>query len=129
MHPDMTSIAPRITSPLDTIPFVYNEKGELIGFTRPPSLRNAQKAIADYQPPVLGARIEIPAGSLVFEGSERQPDGEMDISLNTVDIYSSDGMPGDGHGGLRRKRSGLYDSVRCSKYRSILQRTIAAIRS
>jgi hypothetical protein len=95
MHPDMTSIAPRITSPLDTIPFVYNEKGELIGFTRPPSLRNAQKAIADYQPPVLGARIEIPAGSLVFEGSERQPDGEMDISLNTVDIYSSDGMPGD----------------------------------
>lgn len=95
MRPEMSSPLARVASPLDTIPFVYNGKGELIGFTRPKELSDARKSLTNYQPQTLGARIEIPANSFVIEGTLNQPNGNIEISLNTVDLYSSDGMPGD----------------------------------
>jgi hypothetical protein len=84
------------TNALDTIPFVYDAQGNLIGFKRPPSLVVASQAIANFQPPVIGASIQIPAGSLVFEEERnKKPEDSIQVSLNTIDVYSPDGMPGN----------------------------------
>ena len=72
---------------------IYDSKGNLIGFRRPQQLIDDRRAISNFQPPVLGAKIEIPKGSLVFEGSDKKPDQDIQISVNTIDIYSADGMP------------------------------------
>ena len=97
MNPDISSpgASAAIATPLDTIPFVYDAAGKLVGFTKPQALIDAARSVASVQPPVLGARIDIPAGSLVFEGSTRKPDGPVTLSLNSVDLYAADGMPGD----------------------------------
>jgi hypothetical protein len=92
--PDDSPGAPM--NPLDTLPLVYNAKGSLIGFKRPPSLISASQAIANFQPPVLGAQIQIPAGSLVFEEERNEkPEDSIQVSVNTIDVYSPDGMPGN----------------------------------
>lgn len=91
-----------VANPLDTIPFVYNAQGNLIGFKKPQSLIDSRNAIANFQPPVLGAKIEIPAGSLVIERKEgrkgeeeRKPEGSVQVSVNTIDVYAPGAMPGN----------------------------------
>jgi hypothetical protein len=99
LNPDISSpssASAPVSNPLDTIPFVYDAKGSLVGFTRPQSSIDSRKALANFQPPILGAKIEIPAGSLVFESEKnRKPTDSIQISLNTIDVYSPEGMPGN----------------------------------
>lgn len=80
-----------VSNPLADIPFVYNEVGKLIGFEMPGSLQSIYNAISNFAPPVLGARVIIPK-----EGLDVNPDDRsVEASIQTIDIYSPDGMPGD----------------------------------
>ena len=97
-NPEMSipaSTTAPVTSPLDTLPLVFNSQGKLIGFGTPPELRNVRDAVAQFQPQRLGARVRIPAQSLVMQGSQNPPSGNVDVSVGTIDLFAEDGMPGD----------------------------------
>ncbi|MFZ6010097.1 MAG: hypothetical protein ACOYXT_07075 [Bacteroidota bacterium] len=83
--------SPAGSNPLSAIPFVYDSAGRLIGFEMPAPLQATYDAINNFRPPVLGARLVFPK-----EGLELQGDGrKIDVSLQTIDLYAPDGMPGD----------------------------------
>ncbi len=105
-----------VSSPVDTIAFVYNAKGRLIAFGAPPEVAETYAAAEAFEPPQEGATVEVPADALE-EGSEgggggggggaalasffqrekeeESAKGKIIGSLSTVDLYSPDGMPGD----------------------------------
>jgi hypothetical protein len=95
----MTPLSAQITSvksPLDTIPFVYDEKGRLVDFVAPKEIKETYTAIEQFQPPLLGASISLPGDALVDpENPERSVEGDVLASISTVDLYAPDGMPGD----------------------------------
>jgi hypothetical protein len=93
-----------ISSPLDTLPFIYDPNGRLIGFGAPQKVIDTYEAIDNFAPPVVGATIVVEPDALEdpdgdkAEGSLYQKvkgKGNVTGSLSTVDIYSPDGMPGD----------------------------------
>jgi hypothetical protein len=114
--PDMTIPAstnpPPPSSPLDTLSFVYDKDGQLESFIMPQALRDAYKAVGDFTPPQRGARIVVPAQSLVVEGTTQPPTGDIELAINTIDLYAEDGMPGDyttdlGEGKDRQRSTGF----------------------
>lgn len=100
------------TSPLDTIPFVYDGEGRLIAFEAPQEVidtydaAEASRGAGPGGRPRRGARVEVPANALVDEGEEdgnndnegrdkEKNKGKITGSLSTIDIYNPDGMPGN----------------------------------
>jgi hypothetical protein len=85
-----------VSSPLDTIPLVFDGKGRLIDFTAPKEIRETYEAIEQFQPPLLGASISLPGDALVDpENPDRPVEGDVTASISTIDLYAPDGMPGD----------------------------------
>lgn len=89
--PPLSSIGNGSVSPLASVPFVYNASGQLIGFEMPTPLQTAYSAAGNFRPPVLGAQIDIPKSGLQLDGDN----STLELSIQTVDQYSEDGMPGD----------------------------------
>lgn len=96
----------RITSPLDTIPFVYDASGRLIAFGAPPEVERTYEAIDRFRPQRRGATVRVEADALedptagreqrgTFFQASKSPLGNVTGSVSTVDVYSPDGMPGD----------------------------------
>lgn len=94
----------RISSPLDTIPFVFDASGSLIAFGAPPEIENAYEAIEDFQPQQVGATVTVEPDALEDpnqdgqQGSFFQSKSRLQSvtgSVSTVDVYAADGMPGD----------------------------------
>ncbi|MCK6617498.1 MAG: hypothetical protein L6Q51_07615 [Cyclobacteriaceae bacterium] len=100
-QPDYT----RISSPLDTIPFVYDAAGRLIAFGAPPQVERTYKAIDQFRPQRRGATVTLEPDALEDPTADRKQQGaffqskgglgSVTGSVSTVDIYSPDGMPGD----------------------------------
>jgi len=93
-NPEMT--APpgsnvQLANPLSKVPFVYDANGRLIDFEVPTILQNNQQGLNNFKPPVLGARVEIPKNGLELNGQS----SVVDVSIQTIDLYAGDGMPGD----------------------------------
>jgi len=85
-----------VSSPIDTIPFVHDDKGRLIDFVAPKEINDTYEAIEQFQPPKLGATISVPAGALYDPKNPEEKIGRgVKGSISTVDTYSPDGMPGD----------------------------------
>src|SRR5690349_19098836 len=98
VNPDVSTPAgtsATATTPLDTIPFVYDARGRLVGFSMPDALKATVQGVSQFQQPQRGARISIPARSLVMEGTQRYAEDSIEVSVNTIYLYSPDGMPGD----------------------------------
>lgn len=99
-QPDLS----RVSSPLDTLPFVYNAAGKLIAFGAPPEVNDAYEAIESFEPQQTGATVTVEADGLEEADEEKNTAslsqaekrlGKVTGSVSTVDIYLPDGMPGD----------------------------------
>ncbi len=99
----LSSTITNVSSPLDTIAFIIDPNGRLIGFGAPDEVAEIYDAAAEFEPPDGGATVEIvpkdleetggtDEASLFFQSDERKP---ITASISTIDIYSPDGMPGD----------------------------------
>lgn len=94
----------RLSSPLDTIPFVYDAAGNLVAFGAPTEIEETYEAVEDFQPQQVGATVTVEPDALEDptareqQGGFFQSKGELGPvtgSVSTVDVYSPDGMPGD----------------------------------
>ncbi|QOI98428.1 MAG: carboxypeptidase regulatory-like domain-containing protein [Flammeovirgaceae bacterium] len=96
----------RISSPLDTIPFVYDADGKLIAFGAPPEVERTYQAIDQFRPQRRGATVMVEPDALEDPTADREQRGTffqasksslgpVTGSVSTVDVYSPDGMPGD----------------------------------
>jgi hypothetical protein len=73
---------------------VFDANGHRVTGDLPPTARRALEFLSGTQPCSSGFQISIPATSLV--GSSGQPaQGQVQVEVSTVDLYSPDGMLGD----------------------------------
>jgi hypothetical protein len=73
---------------------VFDATGHRVTGDLPPTARRALEFLSGTQPCSSGFQISIPANSLV--GSSGQPaQGQVQVEISTVDLYSPDGMLGD----------------------------------
>lgn len=93
---------PAPVNPLAEVPFVYDGDGRLIGFEMPPTIAATYAAVNNFRPPVRGARIAIPKKGLALAANNTQ----VEIAVQTIDLYSPDGMPGDYSVRIERERRG-----------------------
>ena len=93
-------------NPLSSIPFVYNATGQLIDFKMPAAIENNYQAMNNFRPPVVGAQVEIPKNGLELNGDNTL----IDVSIQTIDLYSGDGMPGNNTVRLGNSYSGFIKS-------------------
>ncbi|MFZ2906340.1 MAG: carboxypeptidase-like regulatory domain-containing protein [Cyclobacteriaceae bacterium] len=95
----------RLSSPLDTIPFVYDAAGNLIAFGAPPEIVQTYEAVENFQPQQVGATVTVEPDALEDPTADKEQQGALlqakgklgpvTGSVSTVDVYSPDGMPGD----------------------------------
>lgn len=119
-----------LSSPLDTIAFIIDSTGRLIGFGAPPEIADTYEAAEEFTTDQQGATVEVPADALVDpeetnEGAMLFQDDKgktVTASVSTVDIYSSDGMPGDytiiGSDGETRGYMETFGAVDINFYRN-----------
>jgi|GEM_PF-6867902 hypothetical protein len=109
MNPDISSplsSSYSSSNPLADLPFVFNERGELVGFEMPSSLQATYSGLSLFTPPVLGATVIIPKNGLEINDDN----DEVDVSIQTIDLYSPDGMPGDYSVQMQDGRTGFMRS-------------------
>ncbi len=101
----LSASIPEATSPLRKIPFVYDTHGNLVAFGDA-SVVAAYKVLEQFQAPNQGATATVdpddleetaePATAGFFQTKEGETNRSgIQGSLNTIDTYSRDGMPGD----------------------------------
>ncbi|MBY0434314.1 MAG: hypothetical protein K2U26_09410 [Cyclobacteriaceae bacterium] len=78
-------------NPLANVPFVYDASGNLIDFKMPSDLKGNYDGLNNFQQPARGAIVEIPKNGLEVNGENPI----VEASIQTIDLYSPDGMPGD----------------------------------
>lgn len=76
---------------LASVPFVYDEHGTLIDFKMPTALAAGGQGLGNFARPVRGAVVEIPKAGIDLPGENTR----IDVSIQTIDTYSPDGMPGN----------------------------------
>jgi len=80
--------------PQQRIPRITDTFGQLTGGTIPADITQALNFIFGGTDCSPGISINIPANSLV-DNSGNPPQGNVQVSLSTVDLYAPDSMPGD----------------------------------
>jgi hypothetical protein len=80
--------------PLARFPQAFDASGNRVTGQLPPAAQRALQYVSGAQPCSSGFQVSIPANSLV-NASGQAVQGQVEVGLSTVDLYSPDGMPGD----------------------------------
>lgn len=90
------------------VPLRVNKEGKVAGFGMSATLRSAYDFHAKAAPCNSGVAVTIPANALVSAGGSVS--ANVNIAVSTVDLFSSDGMPGNGTVRINNEQTGFMES-------------------
>ncbi|MCO5270679.1 MAG: hypothetical protein M9954_03355 [Cyclobacteriaceae bacterium] len=104
-HGDWTKI------PTGTLPFVFDDSGRVSGFTMPAELRGLWEAQYFNRMDLSAARVTIPGNSLVNAVSGASAQGNVQVALAALDVFTERGMPGNDVAYDNGQRPGTMQSL------------------
>lgn len=80
--------------PNQAIPHLFSGDGRYLGQEVSQEVRNVIDYITNTPPCSPGISIAVPSNALIDKDGNK-PEGKVDVSLTTVDLFAPDAMPGD----------------------------------